>query len=41
MTLTDAEYDQWIAVAKQSSYKEFAKDVPDGQKLIDEALAVK
>ena len=41
VTLTDAEYDQWIAVAKQSSYKEFAKDVPDGQKLIDEALSVK
>ncbi len=41
VTLSDAEYDQWIAVAKQSSYKEFAKDVPDGQKLIDEALAVK
>ena len=41
VTLSDGEYDQWIAVAKQSSYKEFAKDVPDGQKLIDEALAVK
>jgi len=41
VTLSDAEYDQWIAVAKQSSYKEFAKDVPDGQKLIDEALSVK
>jgi TRAP-type C4-dicarboxylate transport system substrate-binding protein len=41
VTLTDAEYDQWIDVAKKSSFKEFAKDVPDGQKLIDEALAVK
>ncbi|HTY69153.1 MAG TPA: TRAP transporter substrate-binding protein DctP [Alphaproteobacteria bacterium] len=41
VTLSDAEYDQWIAIAKQSSYKEFAKDVPDGQKLIDEALSVK
>ncbi|MDE2167775.1 MAG: TRAP transporter substrate-binding protein DctP [Alphaproteobacteria bacterium] len=41
VTLTDAEYDAWIAVAKKSAYAEFAKDVPDGRKLIDEALAVK
>jgi TRAP-type C4-dicarboxylate transport system substrate-binding protein len=40
VTLTPAEYDQWIKVAQQSSYVEFAKDVPDGKKLIDEALAV-
>jgi TRAP-type C4-dicarboxylate transport system substrate-binding protein len=41
VTMTPEEYDAWIAVAKDSSYKEFAKEVPDGQKLIDEALAVK
>jgi len=41
VSLTDAEYNQWIDMAKKSSYKEFAKDVPEGQKLIDEALAVK
>jgi len=41
VTLTDAEYNQWIDIAKKSSFKEFAKDVPEGQKLIDEALAVK
>ena len=41
ITLTPAEYDQWIAVAKKNSYVEFAKEVPDGKKLIDEALAVK
>ena len=35
------EYNQWIEVAKKSSYAEFAKDVPDGKKLIDEALSVK
>jgi TRAP-type C4-dicarboxylate transport system substrate-binding protein len=40
-SLTPAEYDAWIDVAKQSSYKQFAQEVPDGQKLIDEALAVK
>ena len=41
VTLTPAEYDNWIGVAKKSSYEEFAKEVPDGQKLIDEALSVK
>ena len=41
VTLTPAEYDAWINVAKQSSYAEFAKDVPDGKQLIDDALAVK
>jgi TRAP-type C4-dicarboxylate transport system substrate-binding protein len=40
-TLTDAQYDQWIDLAKKSSYVEFSKDVPDGKKLIDEALSVK
>jgi TRAP-type C4-dicarboxylate transport system substrate-binding protein len=41
VTMTPAEYDQWIAVAKKSSYADFAKEVPDGKKLIDEALSVK
>ena len=41
VTLTAAEYDQWINVARQSSYDEFAKEVPDGRKLIDSALSVK
>jgi TRAP-type C4-dicarboxylate transport system substrate-binding protein len=41
VTLTPAEYDEWLKLAQQSSYAEFAKDVPDGKKLIDEALAVK
>src|ERR687887_1203302 len=36
VSLTPAEYDAWINVAQQSSYAEFAKDVPDGKKLIDE-----
>lgn len=40
-TLTDAQFDQWIEVAKKSSYAEFAKAVPDGKKLIDEAMSVK
>jgi len=41
VTLTAAEYDQWLKVAQQSSYAEFAKEVPDGKQLIDEALSVK
>jgi TRAP-type C4-dicarboxylate transport system substrate-binding protein len=41
VTLSDADYQAWIEVAKKSSYAQFAKDVPNGQKLIDEALAVK
>jgi TRAP-type C4-dicarboxylate transport system substrate-binding protein len=39
--LTDAEYNAWLEVAKKSAYAKFEKDVPDGKKLIDEALAVK
>jgi hypothetical protein len=39
--MTPAEYQAWIEVAKKSSYARFAKEVPNGQKLIDEALAVK
>jgi TRAP-type C4-dicarboxylate transport system substrate-binding protein len=41
VTLNDAEYHSWLDVAKKSSYADFAKKVPNGQKLIDEALAVK
>ena len=41
VTLTPAEYDLWLKVAEKSSYAEFAKEVPNGKKLIDEALSVK
>ena len=41
ITLTPAQYDAWLKVAQDSSYKEFAAEVPDGKKLIDAALAVK
>ena len=41
VTLTPAEYDAWVKVAEKSSYAEFAKEVPNGKKLIDEALSVK
>jgi TRAP-type C4-dicarboxylate transport system substrate-binding protein len=41
VTLTPQEYDEWVKVAQKSSYAEFAKEVPNGKKLIDEALSVK
>jgi len=41
VSLSDADYQAWLDVAKKSSYAKFAKEVPNGQKLIDEALAVK
>jgi TRAP-type C4-dicarboxylate transport system substrate-binding protein len=41
VTLNPAEYDAWLKVARESSYVEFAKEVPDGKQLIDEALSVK
>jgi TRAP-type transport system periplasmic protein len=41
VSLTDADYKAWLEVAKATSYAEFAKAVPNGQKLIDDALAVK
>jgi TRAP-type C4-dicarboxylate transport system substrate-binding protein len=41
VTMTPQEYDAWIKIAQDSSYKTFATEVPDGKKLIDEALAVK
>ena len=41
VTLTPAEYDAWLKVAQNSSYKRFSSEVPDGKKLIDAALAVK
>ena len=40
-TLTPEEYNLWLDVARRSSYARFAKEVPNGQKLIDQALAVK
>ena len=38
--MSKQDYDAWLAVAKESSYKNFAANVPDGDKLIEKALAV-
>ena len=40
MTLNDAQFKTWLDLAKKTSYAEYAKAVPNGQKLLDEALAV-
>jgi TRAP-type C4-dicarboxylate transport system substrate-binding protein len=40
VTLTPEEYNAWLKIAQESSYKIFASEVPDGKKLIDAALAV-
>ena len=41
VTLNNDDYETWIGLAKKSAYTKFSQDVPNGQKLIDEALAVK
>src|SRR4029079_19301585 len=33
VTLSDADYQAWLDLAKKSSYAQYAKDVPNGQKL--------
>ena len=38
--MSKEDYDAWIEVAQESSYKNFAANVPNGQELIDKALAV-
>ena len=39
-TMSMQNYDAWLKIAKETSYKNFAEKVPNGQKLIDDALAV-
>ncbi len=38
--MTKEDYDAWLAVAKESSYKVFSEEVPGGAELIEKALAV-
>ena len=38
--MSKADYDAWLELVKQSSYKNFAEKVPGGDKLIEKALAV-
>jgi TRAP-type C4-dicarboxylate transport system substrate-binding protein len=38
--MSKADYDAWLAIAKESSYKTFAEKVEGGEALIQKALAV-
>ena len=38
--MTEAEFNAWREIAAQSSYEAFIESVPDGQRLLDKALAV-
>jgi len=40
VSMSSEDYNAWLEIAKQSSYKTFAENVPNGQALIDAALAV-
>lgn len=39
-TMTPAEFEAWRAIAQETSYAKFVAEVPDGQALLDMALAV-
>ncbi|WP_340108755.1 TRAP transporter substrate-binding protein DctP [Pikeienuella sp. HZG-20] len=39
-TMSQEEFDAWRDLAKKTSYKDFVESTPDGQKLLDMALAV-
>ena len=41
VTMSKADYDAWLKIAKESAYKKFAEKVKDGDKLIQMALDVK
>jgi TRAP-type C4-dicarboxylate transport system substrate-binding protein len=38
--MSQEDFDAWRAIAKETSYKSFLEDVPDGQALLDMAFAV-
>lgn len=38
--MTTADFEEWRALAQETSYKLFVEEVPDGQALLDMALAV-
>lgn len=40
VTMSQEDYDAWLELAQESSYKTFAEEVPNGQELIDAALEV-
>lgn len=38
--MTSDDFEAWRAIAQETSYKAFVEEVPDGQALLDMALAV-
>jgi len=40
VNLSPEDYQAWLEIAQKSSYKTFSENVPNGQALIDAALAV-
>ncbi len=38
--MTQEDFDKWLALAKETSFKAFVEELPDGQALLDMALAV-
>lgn len=41
VTMDQKQYDDWLAIAKRTSYKNFSEKVPGGKEIIEKALAVK
>lgn len=41
VSMSEAEYQAWLQIARTSAHKDFAARVPDGAQLIESALAVK
>lgn len=40
VSMTEEDYNAWLEIARETSYKNFAENVPNGQAIIDAALAV-
>lgn len=40
VTMTPEDFDAWLKIAKETSYKTFSEEVEGGQELIEQALAV-
>ncbi|MFY0989794.1 TRAP transporter substrate-binding protein DctP [Halomonas sp. C05BenzN] len=40
VSMSEEDYNAWLEIARETSYKNFAEDVPNGQAIIDAALAV-
>ncbi|MDR5876247.1 TRAP transporter substrate-binding protein DctP [Halomonas sp. CUBES01] len=40
VSMSEEDYNAWLEIARETSYKNFAENVPNGQAIIDAALAV-